>query len=48
MIPYSPVEVINVLNQNTISIAALSDGIYMVHIFDEHDNLVQAQKLVKE
>ncbi|MEY4279722.1 MAG: putative retaining b-glycosidase, glycoside hydrolase family 5 protein, partial [Bacteroidota bacterium] len=41
-------EVINVLNQNTISIAALSNGIYMVHIFDEHDNLVQAQKLVKE
>lgn len=41
-------EVINVLNQNTISIAALSNGIYMVHIFDEHNNLVQAQKLVKE
>lgn len=41
-------EVINVLNQNIISIAALSSGIYMVHIFDEHNNLVQAQKLVKE
>ncbi|MFN5942123.1 MAG: T9SS type A sorting domain-containing protein, partial [Bacteroidota bacterium] len=41
-------EVIKVSNQALISIAPLSNGIYMVHIFDDHNNLVQAQKLVKE
>ena len=41
-------EVIKVANQALVSIAALSNGIYMVHVFDEHNNLVQAQKLVKE
>jgi len=40
--------VIKVANQALVSIAALSNGIYMVHVFDEHNNLVQAQKLVKE
>jgi hypothetical protein len=41
-------EVIKVTNQALISIATLSNGIYMVHVFDDHNNLVQAQKLVKE
>ena len=41
-------EVIKVANQALVSIAALSNGIYMVHVFDEHNNLVQAQKLIKE
>jgi Metallo-peptidase family M12/Secretion system C-terminal sorting domain len=41
-------EVIKVANQALVSIAALSNGIYMVHVFDEHNNLVHAQKLIKE